>query len=212
MKHVHMAGLLVALLALTGPAKAELMAYEFTGVVGSFNDPSGVLDGSIHAGTGFSGRFTFDSDAPDLNTSPSIGEYGGPAFSMTLHIGSYSWFSGAGNGDVRVALGEFYDDMMLGTPTAFTVGEGMEIFSMVVGFSHRGRIFASDALPLMNPFPLASFQGGLGVKGNNPLEQTHFELAGPLTSFTVVPEPTNSSWFFCLSLACLVGRGLNADD
>jgi len=166
------------------------MAYEFTGVVNSFSDPSGVLDGSIHTGTEFSGRFTFDSDALDLNSDPAIGEYGGPAFSMTLTLGSYSWFSGLGNGDVRVALGDFYDDMMLGT-RPFPVGGGMHIFSMVVGFSHRGRIFASDALPLMDPFPVSSFQGGLGVKGENVLEYTYFEFGGSMTSFTVVPEPTS---------------------
>lgn len=199
-------GLTALIVALFARASLAVpMAYEFSGVVERVYDSDAVLDGSVTQGTEFSGQFTFDSDAVDSNPDPSIGEYAGPAFSMTLNVGSYSWFSGAGNGDVRVALGEFYDDMMLGTPTAFEVGEGIEIFSMGVWFSHMGSIFTSDALPTMNPFPLSSLSNGLWVKGNNTLEHTHFELGGPLTSFTVVPEPT-SVLFLMLAFGLLRRR------
>lgn len=182
------------------------MAYEFTGVVDTVNDPSGLLDGSVQPGTAFSGRFTFDSSAEDSISSPLLGEYTGPSFSMTLTVGSYSWFSGPGNGDVDIQNDAHGDGFSLGTEP-FPVDVNIQVFMGCRLYERTGDVFLSDALPV-DPFPLSSFQGGFGVKGYDVLVPSLFDFGGQLSSFTIVPEPT-VVLLIALALGILQRRSVN---
>lgn len=175
-------GCCILLLALAAPAKAEIMAYEFAGVVDSVGSiGSGwVLDDSIAIGTPFRGRFTFDPDAPDSEPIPSRARYGGPGFSLAVDIGSYSWASGDGGAYGVVGVGGFWF-----SATDFPVDDDLWVGVLTCSLTLPG--LSGGALPT-EPFSLMgnSFAG----KIDDVPFSGESQFGGHLTEFIIVPEPT----------------------
>lgn len=59
-------------------AHGDIITYEFGGELVALDDPAG----HFHQADTFSGSFSFDAAAPDLNPEPDIGEYEGTTLTM----------------------------------------------------------------------------------------------------------------------------------
>jgi hypothetical protein len=201
---VEWCGMLIATLALAGPAKAEMMAYQFAGVVEWVTDPGNALRGLVQSGTSFSGLFRFDSDAQDLAPDSVWGDYRGPSFSITVNFGPYSGDSAAsvyGSAMILVANDSSGGDGLGLSAEDFPVTDELEIASVSAGLAdYTGNIFANDSLPL-GPFDLSGLDTSFTLKGDISLGVGMFVVGGGLTSFTVTPEPT-------AVLLTLLGLGL----
>ena len=178
-RSVALAALLMVVLA--GSTKAGTMAYEFTGVVDWVDAiGSGGLDPSVHVGTPFAGRFTFDSNAPDSDPASDRGLYTGPGFSMSVDVGSYSWSSGDGAAVGVVNMSGF----TFGAGN-FGVGDNLWINGITCGFAEP--TLAGGALPT-EPFALSP-SDYFGAKVDNVSFAPVAFFRGPLTTFAIVPEP-----------------------
>lgn len=180
----------VFLILASGVVQAAPMAYEFAGVIDWVFDSDSLLDGSVQRGTEFLGRFAFDSTAADSDPSLVQGVYSGPSFSSSVICGSYSWFSGLGNGSIIVANGSSVDMLTLATE-AFPVDSNIEVRMGGNLYDNSGRGFTCDALPIY-PFSFSTFEERyFYVKGDRlPAGSALLEFGGRFTAFTVVPEPT----------------------
>lgn len=172
----------LGVLALATPAKAEVVAYEFAGVVDWVGEiGSGwVLDDSVRDGTPFWGRFTFDPDAPDSEPIPGRARYGGAGFSLAIEIGSYSWASSDGGAYGVVGVGGFW----FGAED-FSANEHLWVGSLTCSLTVPE--LSGGALPA-EPFPL------LGNSFAGKIDDVPFSgeshIGGHLTEFIIVPEPT----------------------
>lgn len=172
----------IALMALSRPANADVMAYEFAGVVDWVGQMGSgwVLDNSITVGTPFAGRFSFNPATPDSDPAPDRARYRGSGFSMAVEIGSYSWASGDGGARAEVGLGGFWF-----SAEGFAVGDGLWGNSLTCSLALPG--LSGGPLPT-EPFPLSS-TSLVGKIDNVPFTGgSHF--GGHLTEFSIVPEPT----------------------
>lgn len=186
----HTAALAASFLLWGSFVEAAPMAYEFSGEIYWVDDPGDLLDGSIQPGTVFSGRFTFDSSVEDSNSNSVLGEFTGPTFSMSLDVGSYSWFSGAGNAQIRVQNSDL-DNMVFGTSGYVEIG-GLSIALSGGLQDSTGLALSSDAIPTSS-LSLSSFTAaGLSVKTSGlPPAPGALAVAGTFTAFSVVPEPVS---------------------
>jgi hypothetical protein len=166
------------------------MLYQYSGVFDQVTDPSGLLQSAVEAGSGFSGTFTFDSEAPDSSPYTSIGFYAGPSFSSQLFLGPYSWYSGAENGFIGVENDSRDGDVLDIGCDSFLIASDISVTVLGVYLvDGSGAVFSSDALP-MNPVPFSAFnERGLHVEGIRVSDGATFKLWGTLDSFVIVPEP-----------------------
>lgn len=174
-------GACVVITALAGPAQAEMMAYEFTGVVdwvGAIGS-GWVLDNSVTVGTPFSGRFTFDSDAPDLDPATDESRYSNPGFSLSVDVGSYSWSSGDGATEGSVVVGGFWFGAV-----GFPAGSSLWANHFICGLTVPE--LSGGALPV-EPFPLLN--SSFSAKIQDVPFSGESQFGGHLTQFNIVPEP-----------------------
>jgi hypothetical protein len=169
---------------LPAPVFASTVEFEFTGRVTGITDQT--LLPNLTGGSVFTGRFSFDSSAPDQNPVANYGVYlFGPPFMLTLHVETLTFSQPLSRIDVANDLagapGSLLDRVFVRSngPSADEFGE--------VSLSQRSTLpmlLSSDALPvseldlgLVNEFPnFQFFTPGLGIVGN-------------IESFSLSPEP-----------------------
>jgi hypothetical protein len=191
-------GLALALLAPTAVRAAPISLF-FTGVIDSVFDPTGALDGSVASGTPFTGRYTFESTAPDDDSFARLGIYDstGAPYGMSVEIGSYSFWSNPVSGTVGIEVSDSrpYDgyqvstsiDVLSSDPSLGLVSFGFQFDDLGFDPAERGDVWSSDALPLGAPglsqFGPAFFTVGMEIG----------TILGRVTSLTAVPEATTAS-------------------
>jgi hypothetical protein len=139
------------LLLLTGGARAELITFEFGGVITSVTDANGVLGGAVHVGDAFGGTYVFDSNASDsYPADPSVGVYFSAGGSVAVNLGSSLGIASSGSRTVvgNYTFADTYGLSIVGPFDApdFGILE-MEVFLR----DSIATVFTSDALPLSPP-------------------------------------------------------------
>ncbi|GMU23696.1 MAG: hypothetical protein AMXMBFR13_37740 [Phycisphaerae bacterium] len=203
MKMLIPSGMIGLLLTLAGSTRAAPLAYEFTGTVHTVDDIEGILDSSVREGSEFSGRFSFDTSAADLNSSPERGEYRGPQFSFALTVGTYSG-SSSGDGVIFVGNDVFGQDMLTINGGSFSIADGLVISTIGAALTdNTASALMSDSIPI-DSVSVAEFQSqSFFAKGNSTTAPGagSFTLVGTLSTFNVVPEPA----LFAIILLSLAG-------
>lgn len=152
----------------TTPANARPLTVEFAGQITSYSfatdDP---FDGDVQIGDFFVGRYTFESDLPDLVPSPTSGSYQNPfraPYGITLSFGGQT-FRANTISEVLV-INDFFHPAFSELIDTFTVGakqrkgndpNGETLFQ--IGFvlvDSTGTALLNDSLPLSPP-TLANF-------------------------------------------------------
>ena len=187
------------------PAQADLVTYEFTGHIAAVFDNAGLLDGSIHDGDTYSGRFTYDTDAPDALPQADFGEYylGPPSGYSPITLGNYTFAQDPSFTLVDVANQS--RDLFQVTGFA-TLPNNVSLAMLVVNLADpTGTAFASDVLPPTLP-SLDAFSVRLGdfqLTDNRTSQQSHlFTITDTLT--LVVPEPGSCALVMSLGVPGLL--------
>lgn len=196
------AGVVVCVLA--SAARAVPITFQFTGQIDSIEDLGNVWGGQIHAGSLFSGNYTFDSEAPDrYPEQPQIGRY--DLLAMTLVLDCQT-ISGPGS---RGSIGVTNN---VTAPDAYNVGiycfESGPVYISELYFSltdNTGGALADDDLPVVPP-PLDAFSSKFFLLDGYDIQTLNrFVVRGTLTA--LVPEPTAGILSLCAATLWL-GAGL----
>jgi hypothetical protein len=194
MKPIRLMAALVAglLLALAVPAAATPITWAFAGTISGVGDPNHQLDGSVVAGTPFSGTYTFESTmTDDLPNDLTVGLYTQPCpptSVMVLNVGNYTII---GKSDEIRVENNAKDRYALSSRNMLSDPIGLDLIG--IGMTDLyGQALNSDALLVIPPPPdLFSFGGGLsvyGVPSNDPLIG-RLAFGGTLSSLIFIPEP-----------------------
>ncbi len=192
--------LLGAMLALNSPAAAFPITVAFEGTVTSVEDG---LEGTFAIGQPVSGRYTFDSETPDLDPLPGTGVYLIDAYDFNIgpYVGSLPEPCGTilvANNPEGVGLSDIYRASAI-TCTLDEI-QGADIGSFTpLYFSLQltllANAFDSDALVLTPPdlSPFSVWQGFLlafvdQMDPDDPFDNVLRSVNTNLTSLTLVPS------------------------
>jgi hypothetical protein len=184
----------LALLAGMAVAHAQPVEFDFTGTI--VDDPFGLLT----TDTSFSGKYTFDDDAPNLSSDPQVGAYlsVGPDFIFDAIVGGVEYAA-----DGETVIGVAHDVIDQYTPVANDGSLTLELFLQ----ANSGTVFKDVSLPSSPPqladFDVAQFLlVGDGVAFVGALDTlTCATCSGETPPLTTVPTPSTLS---------LIGAGLLA--
>ena len=186
-------------------ARAATIQIDFSGTVTTFED-DGALDGSIGVGTPFSGSVTFDPSASDTNAALDVGTYDFPVppNALSFTAGSYTVTSLLSFGvDTVVDAGGLDpgDHVIFQTSSDVSLSGTLSAELDGLAFNFRygdpdGGTLTSDALGDV-PFGLAGWPSVeivfiVDVFDSETNESATAVVSGPVTSLSVVPEP--SAW------------------
>ncbi len=159
------------------PASGVPITYQFAGhvLVGS-----GPLDSGIGPGSSFSGQFIIESTTPDQDDSVLRGSYRGD--SATLSVDSYAWASTAGGSAV---VSPSASTIRLEFDSFWAGDWGISGWVQLAGGADSQ--FLTDALPMSEIDPLTFQHPQFMIIGNT--DEALFKFFGPITQFTVIPEP-----------------------
>lgn len=167
MRRIALAGGMgMIVLLVVGQAQAQLLTFEFSGVINWVYEPNGDFGGAVQAGDPFVVRYTFDALTPDLlPANPKQGWYEGPTASLVLPGITYVSTSGL---DVYPA------------PSPTTV------LTFWTPMGDQPRIFAS-----FSGVPLSGDQLPIGWRGSaGHLVVKAAGTSGGQILGTIVPEPS----------------------
>ena len=209
MRGIFLSALLLAglVLVLAGPVAASPITWSYLGTIIGTNDPNNQLDGSVVAGSPFSGTYTFESTmTDDLPSDTTTGLYTQPRPStsiVVLDVGNYHIV--AKSDYIRVE-NSVKDILVLHASPFITDPIGLQDISMG-GRDLSGHIVDSDALPIIPPDLSLFYSSGIvisGIPSNDPL-QTALDVQGSLETLTLIPEPASllliASGLVCVSRA-----------
>lgn len=204
-------------------AGAVTVVWSFEGVADNTDDATGVLGPAIVPGVPISGRFTFDSDAPDrFPADPTVGSYQNRSgftavLAVDLFIGDRHLVidptpkAGSAVSSSRIDVFDDssvrYDQWRITTFDVAAQLDGVPLnvwsFTIDTGFSGRDvSILGSDALPTEPP-PFPNYRMFLHLGETNTF--TSYVLGNVVMS---VPEP--SPLVSCLLAAAAVATGRRA--
>jgi hypothetical protein len=180
----------VALSLAARPTQAELITWQFGGVVTSLQDPAGVWTGRLHAGDAFSGTCTFESTIADtLPDDPMWGEYTSPPPDVSIDLGGLTLQAQGARRSITIANGPpALGDYWSVSSTRFD-SNGLTIDEFNVGLSGgQAEVFASDELPTTPPVLSEFRDAALWIDGGKP-DVGRFIIQASVTYLTV-PEPS----------------------
>jgi len=198
MRAAAMAFLVAA--ALPAAASATPVTVVFGGVWDDLvDDTAGALNGQVTLGSSFTVTMTYDDVAPDSNASPTQGDYDVSAsFAFEVATGPFTiTYAPGGSADITVdAFGS--DEVILFAQGAFVGSPNLPAFTAVSytnpGFTDAsGTALSSDLLSGV-PWQSSAWDDAymyLILDDDDGTQATYVELAGTITSMTVVPEPTS---------------------
>ncbi len=182
---------IIAFLFFGSTAWAFPVSYNFSGNITSVNDNDNLLDGSVVVGGSFSGIFSYDSDLPDIVSSPTYYSSGGsPSVSSTITTGNYNFQVGLGSidstNDYMIILGNYTNTPFIDlTPSP---GKLTKIMLTDAG----GTSFSGTSLP--NNLDLDIFDSAtITIHGDSGPNNPFFSVLGNIDTLTAnnpIPEPT----------------------
>jgi hypothetical protein len=196
----------LGLLAIASTAQAKVITFGFSGqLLGDAADGS-----AFDAPIDYTGRYSFDDDAPNFSLRPGVGNYGGNSFELdfgTTHFETSTFLFSVAN-DLTL-FGPPMDSYVI---DAF-VGQGVISLGIFYGSSN---IFADDSLPLTAPPLTDTLAGFAPFLSLQDLFPTHSLVIGSLRNLTCLscgdgggtatPVPEPEAW----SLAAIAGVPLLA--
>lgn len=200
---------LLLALGLPLPAAAAPVTVSISGVWDVVDDAGNELGGSVAPGTAFSATLLYDDTAPITYSDPTTANYdvGALPFAYTLVTGgfTFAWNGGFTSLDLINAafdtVAGYFEDLV-GAPGLPPFGLSYATLTLD---DPSGTALSSTALAAL-PWSLAAWptaDAGIffDVSDGNPL--TYVELAGTITSLTVVPEP--ATWALVTGGLALLG-------
>lgn len=195
-------------LFLTRSVWADEITFEFTAQVTQSSGTDNFTGGAIAVNSTLTGSMTFDTDAPDQNSSSSYGTYvyQSPTYTspigMIVQQGSNVLETDPANMSFSIALG---NDNPSGTGTSdFYSVASLNNLPPPLPLTHSGAVnmdiqmsdaelgITSDALPLTPPqLTTASGTQSLFIHGND--DSTPIFVKANITSFTLKVDPTVES-------------------
>ncbi len=169
-------------------------------------DPGSPFGGAIAAGTRFTGRYSFDTAAPDAIADPTVGSYtsSGFAYNMSVNIGGINFVADnfVNVGVVNGATGDQY------TVLAQNGGGGglADALTMTLFLQGPSNVLSSDAQARygLNRFLSRSFSlDAIETTGGVTYQ---YQFTGSIDALQV-PEP-GSLWLLAAGLAALAGTRL----
>lgn len=181
-------------LMLAGPTQAELITWQFGGVVTELRDTQGVWIDKLHVGDRFSGTCAFESTTPDsLPATPYQGSYRSESGNITLTLADEVIVALA-RPDHPVVVSVFDDNLPpyedgFGISTLAFDTAGFHVDEFGLSFDDRGGgAFTNDALPLLPP-PLAAFiRSELWMDARTIDLEKRFIIVGSID--ILAPEPS----------------------
>jgi hypothetical protein len=187
--------LVVAALVTAAPARAQILTFEFAGVVATLTRDGGLFGapGTVQLGDPFTGRFSYDaspSNPDQLPEDPEVGRY--DVLTLTIDQAVIPLTS-------LTAVSIVHEPGLATLPPAppdlgrdrFAVSATSEPYPLVT-VQLRGPFdsaFSDDSLPIaldLADFPVGAFVQGLTAAGLFP--NPSIEDVGSITSLQLVPE------------------------
>jgi len=176
------------------PTDADLVVFEFTGQVTSFDNDNGLWNGHPFAGAAvgqsFALRYEFESTTADGNGNAQVGLYVGAVASMRVTVGSAQFEYDSFSPNRIQVLNDFVgldDYTVLGVGT-----DSGDFLHTELGLrDSNGTTFSSDALP--TSLVLSDFEtrfaelspGNSGTVAGGPTDS----LRARIDNFNIVPVP-----------------------
>lgn len=209
-----LAWLAVAVVGGAAPVRAELVTFEFEGVVETLTRDGGLFGapGTVQIGAPFSGHFSYEvgPSNPDQLVDPEVGRY--VVLDLTIDQAAIPLTS-------LTAVSVVHEPGLATLPPTppdpgrdrFAVSATSEPYPLVTVQLRGpfGSAFSDDSLPLeleLDDFPDGAFVQGLTAAGLFP--NPNIEDVGAITSLRLVPEPAAGiGTGGALAGLALLGRG-----
>jgi hypothetical protein len=195
--HCAIIGSLLPTLLFAGEGRCELITFAFTGTVTSVSvdrDYQGFDFPDV--GDPFSGRYTFDSNAPDTANSPEHGGFGTvlPKRAVGIRIGEFQFEGRAsviGTHEDLYSAGDGIPSIELTSHAAVAELLDHNNFSLVI---IKENLFVDpNVLPLTPPSLAGADEASLRMELDDRNDLRPFpevSIVGTLESLRVVPEPS----------------------
>jgi hypothetical protein len=189
------------------PAKATLVIIQISAEVDDVADPYGYLGGKIKVGDIISGRYVYDSLAPDLNTWGTQGayEYRTSPHGVFLSVNGFQFQTDPKSVNFVIDIGNDYsrgDSFFLLSYNNLALPTGIIVSTIAWELDdYTGTALSSDSLPTTAPI-LDDWQLNKLSMAGIPRYQP-FAVYARVTSAEVIPEP---STMLILGLGALVLR------
>jgi hypothetical protein len=195
------AGVLIGLLALPVASQGAVLTFTMGGEITQVDDSLGLLD---FAGVGdrVSYTFSFDSQTPDVNPTPTLGEYHGSTADLYVEDRQFRMTtSGAPWIEVQHPLDTYEVSSHFNTALSSLSPTGFAQFVLYDG--PESNALASDALPL-TPLDLGTFQAHYFQiefwPANSGYDPPTLSLIGVIDTFT--PEPSCMTLLLLCAILC----------
>ncbi len=199
----------LVVLASVGRVNAESVTFAFTGTVEDVFDGLNELDNSVVPGTTtFTGYYTFHTDVPNTaepqdEGQPGLYHHDAPPAGVRIEVGNYIFrtvsatpdFDVIVNNEVGITGADEYGFLSRNNE-ALGLRPGAPVDRLNISWfasTFRESPLDSAALPLTPPDLLLFDSNQLTIKGEcTPClgPAAYFTIGGPLTSLTLVPEPS----------------------
>lgn len=189
--NMRRAGLLVLPLALLAisEARAEWVTVEMTAEVNNVYDPSSILAGTVAAGDIIQGTYTYDTDTPDAEPSPELGNYSHPLgtpVGFDLTVGVQHFLSDPDNSQFSMTIANLVDMdgyHVMSNGNLLPLASGAPVHEIVVDLMDPSAT-AHDSDLLMATAPdLSRYQDrGMYIGGASPDGADMFRIDATVTS------------------------------
>ncbi len=181
------------------PARAEVVWWEYTGLVTAFADPEGHLPG-VNVGSPFWGRIALDRSVPDvLPGDPTVGLYHEAIQEALVVLPGYSGTGPLGLTNVVHVSNGYLGGDYFNAQTDITAGSLDLAFELRLS-DPTASVFDTDGLPAEPPA-----LGDLSYARLVLYSQTaNINLTGALSTLQLVPEP--ASLLLAALAVLLLGR------
>jgi hypothetical protein len=197
-------------LALGGPALAEIVTLEVTGVVDRIVQNGLTTDDSINYGIPMSGFAVFDTETPDLDSSETVGIYN--LISVSMSIGNYTLHDHSTPSDSalfrisydnrtlwRVAsTAAGFDGEIIVNDTPHTSDDFEVLYIQVIdAYGTSSSYSFTDSLPRTSwdLWPFDPLEGRFRMRLVNHLHDS-LRIEGELTSMTLIHEPYEPTTYY----------------
>jgi len=154
------------------------IAIKIVAEVTDVNDEFNLLGGAIQAGDEITGKYIYDSETPDSNADPQIGEYEHTSspFGIELKAGGFVFKTNSSNVEFEIIIFDnmyYYSGDLYGvfSYNNLELSNGVLVSSIAFGlFDSTGNALSSDALPTTAPVLSDWEENILFIIGTSPVD------------------------------------------
>jgi hypothetical protein len=190
----------VILLCCGGLTQAVPIIIQISGNITSIGGYTQVIPGSIHAGTTFTGTYTYDSAALDSDTNPQRGKYlHNSPYGISIVVGGYEFKTSPSHiGQFKMSIyNDLPDNGVNDYYAVFSQWQNVSVPS--AGFTVDSirwqlrdstyKALSSDALPIIAPVLTDWGYNVLDISGYGGPNDYGLSIYGTVTDVRLIPEP-----------------------